>query len=185
MNKAFAGGLAVIAVLLVGDVRRSRACDRRRELRLQRGVVALCRAGDSIGYDGAYTGHDEPSLLFYSRAGLRELDHVPDDASRGVARHAEPGRHRRHLELPAASRVLVRDGALRQPVGAGVHARAVRAGQRHEHRGRHRPERRRLHRQAHGTAFLELQFYRRAGRLASGRQLRRHASGAPRWRSSA
>src|SRR6476620_11128805 len=49
------------------------------------GVVAasgpsrpLCQANaplctevlDSIGYDGAYTGHDEPSLLFYSnRAG--------------------------------------------------------------------------------------------------------------------
>ncbi len=36
-----------------------------------------------------------------------------------------------HLQLPAASRVLVRDGAVRQPVGAGVHARPVHARQRH------------------------------------------------------
>ena len=30
-------------------------------------TTALCtEAADSVGYDGAYTGHDEPSLLFYS-----------------------------------------------------------------------------------------------------------------------
>src|SRR5213080_753092 len=42
--------------------------------------AALCaETNDSIGYEGAYTGHDEPSLLFYSNAagsGNSSLYHV-------------------------------------------------------------------------------------------------------------
>jgi hypothetical protein len=48
-------------------------------------TTALCAEPvDSIGYRGAYTGHDEPSLLFYSNtagAGNSNLYHlqVPSD----------------------------------------------------------------------------------------------------------
>ena len=95
-------------------------------------------------------------------------------------------RHRRDVELPAASGVLARHGALRQPVGAGVHARPVHARQRHEHLRRQRSGRRRLHRQAPGhrvprAAVLPARLGRR-GRPASAATRR---SGAPRWRSSA
>ena len=45
--------------------------------------TALCTEPvDSIGYGGEYTGHDEPSLLFYSNtAGLGELNALPADAA--------------------------------------------------------------------------------------------------------
>jgi hypothetical protein len=64
MKKAFAGGLAVLAVILFATFARpARAsgnfdCDE---------SWSLCAEPESsIGYDGEYTGHDEPSLLFYS-----------------------------------------------------------------------------------------------------------------------
>src|SRR4029079_19121171 len=64
MKKAFAGGLAVLAVILFATFARpARAsgnfdCDE---------SWSLCAEPESsIGYDGGYTGHDEPSLLFYS-----------------------------------------------------------------------------------------------------------------------
>ena len=68
MKKAFAGGLAVLAVLVFATFARpARAsgnfdCDE---------SWSLCAEPESsIGYNGEYTGHDEPSLLFYSnRAG--------------------------------------------------------------------------------------------------------------------
>jgi hypothetical protein len=68
MKKALAGGLAVLAVILFATFARpARAsgnfdCDE---------SWSLCAEPESsIGYDGEYTGHDEPSLLFYSnRAG--------------------------------------------------------------------------------------------------------------------
>src|SRR3954454_17399730 len=64
MKKSFAGGLAVMAVVLfatfAGAARASGNfdCDE---------SWSLCAEPESsIGYDGEYTGHDEPSLLFYS-----------------------------------------------------------------------------------------------------------------------
>jgi len=64
MRKVFAAGLAVLATLLIGTFAgAARAasnfdCDE---------AWSLCaEPADSIGYEGEYTGHDEPSLLFYS-----------------------------------------------------------------------------------------------------------------------
>jgi len=64
MQKAFAIGIAVLATLLFGaSAGSARAsgnfdCDE---------AWSLCaEPADSIGYAGEYTGHDEPSLLFYS-----------------------------------------------------------------------------------------------------------------------
>ena len=64
MGKVFAVGLAVVAALLIGTFAgAARAagnfdCDE---------SWSLCAEPvDSIGYAGEYTGHDEPSLLFYS-----------------------------------------------------------------------------------------------------------------------
>ena len=64
MGKAFAVGLAVVAALVIGTFAgAARAagnfdCDE---------AWSLCAEPvDSIGYAGEYTGHDEPSLLFYS-----------------------------------------------------------------------------------------------------------------------
>jgi hypothetical protein len=64
MRRALAGGLVVVAVLLVGSlVGSARAggleCD-------EPDGVLCAETADSIGYGGEYTGHDEPSLLFYS-----------------------------------------------------------------------------------------------------------------------
>src|SRR5207342_3416528 len=64
MRKLCAAGLAVLAALLIGTFAgAARAsgnfeCDE---------AWSLCaEPADSIGYAGEYTGHDEPSLLFYS-----------------------------------------------------------------------------------------------------------------------
>ena len=64
MRKVFAIGLAVLATLVIGTFAgAARAasnfeCDE---------AWSLCaEPADSIGYNGTYTGHDEPSLLFYS-----------------------------------------------------------------------------------------------------------------------
>ena len=151
-------------------------------------TTALCAEPvDSIGYGGAYTGHDEPSLLFYSNtagSGNSNLYHLQVPSDPKV--HAEPGRHRGHLELPAPSGLLARHGAVRQPVRAGVHARTVHA---------------RTATPTSSTATNEaLPDYigntraRRSSRCSSTRPaghpgLRESAatrpSGAPRWRSSA
>ncbi|HMI98261.1 MAG TPA: hypothetical protein VK488_00335 [Gaiellaceae bacterium] len=64
MRKVIAIGLAVLATLVIGTFAgAARAasnfdCDE---------AWSLCaEPSDSIGYNGTYTGHDEPSLLFYS-----------------------------------------------------------------------------------------------------------------------
>jgi hypothetical protein len=54
-------------------------------------AVICTEVADSIGYAGAYTGHDEPSLLFYS------------DQTRAE-------RNGWDLQFPAPSGLLVRDG---------------------------------------------------------------------------
>ena len=113
---------------------------------------ALCTEPlDAIGYGGAYTGHDEPSLLFYSNtagsgnSNLYRLQ-LPTDPKELPNQNGTGGTWNFQLH-PG---VLARHGALRQPVGARVHARSVHAGQRHEHLRRDRPGRARLHRQAPG-----------------------------------
>jgi len=65
MRRFLAAPLVVVAAIALGVVTgEARAtppdCDR---------TTALCtEPADAIGYGGAYTGHDEPSLLFYSNA---------------------------------------------------------------------------------------------------------------------
>jgi hypothetical protein len=59
LGVALAAVAAVMLSLLTGAARATPPdCDE---------TTALCaEPADAIGYDGAYTGHDEPSLLFYS-----------------------------------------------------------------------------------------------------------------------
>jgi hypothetical protein len=86
MKKIVAAGLAVVAIVLIGTFAgAARAsgnfdCDE---------AWSLCaEPADSIGYDGEYTGHDEPALLFYS-----------NQAGSGNSNIY-------HLTLPAESRVM-------------------------------------------------------------------------------
>ena len=77
MRRVLCGSLVAVAALLLlglfaGSARGARPdCDEQ---------TALCTEPvDAIGYDGAYTGHDEPSLLFYSNtagSGNSSLYHV-------------------------------------------------------------------------------------------------------------
>ncbi len=109
MRKLCAAGLAVFAALLIGTFAgAARAsgnfeCDE---------AWSLCaEPADSIGYAGEYTGHDEPSLLFYSnRPGSGNSNIYRLTHSRGVPGDAESGTNRRHLELPAAPGLLARHG---------------------------------------------------------------------------
>src|SRR4029453_11608472 len=70
MKKAFAGGLAVIAVLLVGMFTGAARASEGGNLDCSEAWSLCAEPESSIGYNGEYTGHDEPALLFYSnRAG--------------------------------------------------------------------------------------------------------------------
>ena len=70
MKKALAGGLAVIAVLLVGTFAGAARATEGGNFDCSEAWSLCAEPESSIGYNGAYTGHDEPSLLFYSnRAG--------------------------------------------------------------------------------------------------------------------
>ena len=70
MKKAFAGGLAVIAVLLVGTFAGAARATEGGNFDCSEAWSLCAEPESSIGYNGQYTGHDEPSLLFYSnRAG--------------------------------------------------------------------------------------------------------------------
>ena len=98
----------------------------------------LCNEGDplcaetaeAIGYEGRYTGHDEPSVLYYSdKPGSGNNNRYRVVVAQGPADPADPGRDRGHLQLPEPDRVLVRDGPVRQPVGARVHPPALHAQQ--------------------------------------------------------
>jgi hypothetical protein len=66
MKKALAGGLAVIAVLLVGTFAGAARASEGGNLDCSEAWSLCAEPESSIGYDGEYTGHDEPSLLFYS-----------------------------------------------------------------------------------------------------------------------
>ncbi len=66
MKKAFAGGLAVIAVLLVGTFAGAARAAEGTNLDCSEAFSLCAEPESSIGYNGEYTGHDEPSLLFYS-----------------------------------------------------------------------------------------------------------------------
>ena len=139
-------------------------------------TTALCAEPvDSIGYHGSYTGHDEPSLLFYSNTRARGTRtctslQVPSDP-KVMPNQAGTARH---LELPAPSGLLARHGAVRQPVRAGVHACRVHAEQRHQHLRRDERRGTRLHRAPPGHRVPRgAVLPTRLGTLASGRQLRR------------
>jgi hypothetical protein len=70
MKKAFAGGLAVIAVLLAGTFAGAARATEGGNLDCSEAWSLCAEPESSIGYNGEYTGHDEPALLFYSnRAG--------------------------------------------------------------------------------------------------------------------
>jgi hypothetical protein len=59
---AFASASAIIAALALS----SSAADNYGHRNCNQGNATCTEVADSIGYNGAYTGHDEPSLLFYS-----------------------------------------------------------------------------------------------------------------------
>jgi hypothetical protein len=72
---------AVVALLLIGLFTGSaRAAPRAASFNCSEPYAALCaETADSIGYGDEYTGHDEPSLLFYSDtpgSGNSSLYHV-------------------------------------------------------------------------------------------------------------
>ena len=73
----------------------------------------LCtEAFDYIGYNGAYTGHDEPSVLFYSSVPVGKPDGLSHAIAEGPAQGTETGRDRRYLQLSASSHVLGRNGGV-------------------------------------------------------------------------
>ena len=62
-------GVLVIAPFATGSVRpgsSSGTTDEYGVRNCSQGLQICTEVKDSIGYEGAYTGHDEPSLLFYS-----------------------------------------------------------------------------------------------------------------------
>ena len=64
MRRLFPGAVAVTAVIAFGlFVGSARAAQR---LECDEPTAICAEPADSIGYGGEYTGHDEPSLLFYS-----------------------------------------------------------------------------------------------------------------------
>jgi hypothetical protein len=66
MRRFLLSSVVALAVILTGSLVGSAKAS---TLRCSRATAALCaEANDSLGYRGAYTGHDEPSLLFYSNA---------------------------------------------------------------------------------------------------------------------
>jgi hypothetical protein len=70
MKKGLVGGLAVTAVLLVGLFAGAARATEGGNFDCSEAWSLCAEPESSIGYDGEYTGHDEPSLLFYSnRAG--------------------------------------------------------------------------------------------------------------------
>ena len=115
----------------------------------------------SIGKNGAYTGHDEPTVQFSSHrpgTGGKRL-HVLRHAAEESADEAQPSRHRRDVGLPAARDVLVGPHALRHRVLAELHE-DVHAEQRRNAVFRssnaHSPH---FIGKGPGNAFIELQFY--------------------------
>ncbi len=82
MRRLLGGSLAaVVALLLIGLFTGSaRAAPRAASFNCSEPYAALCaETADSIGYGDEYTGHDEPSLLFYSDtpgSGNSSLYHV-------------------------------------------------------------------------------------------------------------
>jgi len=82
MRRFLQGSFVVLAFVLAGSLVGSAKGS---TLRCSRATAAICaESNDSLGYRGAYTGHDEPSLLFYSNAagsGNSNLYHltVPSD----------------------------------------------------------------------------------------------------------
>src|SRR3954447_23039821 len=63
MKKLLAGSLAAAALMVLGFLPGTA---RATPLDCSEPTALCTEPVDSIGYGGAYTGHDEPSLLFYS-----------------------------------------------------------------------------------------------------------------------
>ena len=110
MKQLLAGSLVATALIVMGLLPgAARAtpphCDE---------PTALCAEPlDSIGYGGEYTGHDEPSLLFYSNtAGSGNSNFYRLQLPTDPKVMPNQSRYRGHVELPAASGVLARHGAL-------------------------------------------------------------------------
>ena len=67
-------------------------------------------------FQGQYTGHDEPSVLFYSnQAGSGNNAIYQLSPAQGSTDSSESSRNRWHLELPVASCHLVRHDHVRRP----------------------------------------------------------------------
>ena len=176
MKKALAGGLAVIAVLLVGTFAGAARASEGGNFDCSEAWSLCAEPESSIGYNGEYTGHDEPSLLFYSnRAGSGNSSiynlTLPEE-SRVMPNQAGTGGTWNFQLHPAFwLGMALCDN---QSAPEFTHAPCV-AGQRHEHRGRERPERGRLHRQARRDGVPRAPVLSAGlGAMAAGSQLRRH-----------
>ena len=187
MKKALAGGLAVIAVLLIGNVCRSRTCDRRRELRLQRGVVALRRAGE---LDRLQRRLHRPrravAALLLVEAGSGNSNMYQMTLPQESRVDAEPGRTGGtwNFQLHPAFwfGMALCDN---QSAPEYTHAPCVPDSDTNIFDGGD-PTRPTTSATTLGRRSWSCSSTRPAGRPGRrGDQLRRHASGAPRWRSSA
>ena len=88
------------------------------------GARICTEVANSIGYNGAYTGHDEPALLFYSNTpGSGNSNNVHGSRCRPTRRSCRTRTGPARPGTSSSTRLLARDGDVRQPVGAGVHAR--------------------------------------------------------------
>jgi hypothetical protein len=85
MKKLLVAGLAVLATLLIGTFAGSARASGNPNLQCDESYSLCAEVSDSIGYNGEYTGHDEPSLLFYSNqagSGNSNIYHLtlPDES---------------------------------------------------------------------------------------------------------
>ena len=114
----------------------------------------------SIGANGNYTGHDEPTVQF-TRTGRERAagPDLPGHAAEERVAEAEPGRHRRHVGLPAAGHVLVQHHDVRHRVVAELHQEVHAEQRRKRALPQHQPESPHYIGKSPGNAFMELQFY--------------------------
>ena len=179
MRKALAifGGMMLLASLGAPASASSPKGQRPEKLLCNEGSPICAEAVDAIGYEGEYTGHDEPSLLFYSDTpGSGNNQRLPARSADGAA---DAARRRTGPAERSTSRTGSRSGSgwtsattSRRPSSPTRPARPTSDTNIFDGAD---PTQARLHRPPPGTAFLELQFYPPGWvPFENGDQLRRH-----------
>ena len=99
------------------------------------------------------------AVVLLEQAGLGELERVQADAADRPEGDAQPERHRRHLELPAPSGLLVRHGDVRHAVATRLHSSTCTPDSDTNIFDGSNPAAADYIGKHPGTAFMEMQFY--------------------------